>query len=252
MRRLGGISAPGFVRRAAACALCLLAASFLTASASGDQPKSDDEVFRKLILDRIGAYGRGDVETYTRMLAPGFVHISDLGERRTRGEMRAYVGGHGDDGATYRIASLSWFLKGDLAVVDAEIGEHRPDMELAQHEMDIFVARGARWLYLRHEETARWKQPVAVVVPGERLDDYAGRYRTTSGTIDIISVSHGMLLDRTLPSNVPLPFVHVARGAVGFAGDPTLAVFLRDPAGKVRQCLWHLPSCQTIVSARIE
>ena len=66
-----------------------------------------------------------------------------------------------------------------------------------------------------------------------------------------ITLNNGVLFDRMEPGDSPAPLLHVGRGAFGFEGDPTLAVFLRDAAGKVTDCLWHLPSGQTIVSKRI-
>jgi hypothetical protein len=227
-------------------------ASFVTAPALGDQQNGTDTIFRKLILERIRAYGRGDVATYTGMLDKGFVHISDLGQRRTALQMRAYVGGHSDNHASYSISNLSVLMRSGLAVVDAEVHERLPEMELAQQETNIFILRDGRWLYLRHQETARWAAPVAVAERGERLDDYVGRYRTTAGTTDVISLHNGRLFDRTLPGDDREPLVRVARGAFGFSNDPTLAVFLRNSAGKVTQCLWHLPSGQTTISERVE
>jgi hypothetical protein len=245
------INSASLLRRGSMLIVVTMLVSLFSAPALGEQRNGTDTIFRKLILERIRAYGRGDVETYTAMLAKGFVHISDLGQRRTEAQMRAYVGGHADNHASYTISNLSWLMKSGLAVVDAEVHEHLPDMELAQHETDIFVLRAGRWLYLRHQETARWEAPVAVAALGDRLDDYIGRYRTTAGTIDVIALRHGRLVDQTLPDDAQEPLVHVARGAFGFSDDPTLAVFLRDTSGKVTQCLWHLPSGQTTISKRI-
>jgi hypothetical protein len=224
----------------------------LRATAFGARQASSDAVFRNLVLERIRAYGRGDVRAYMSMLADGFVHISDLGERRNRDQMRAFVGGHGDDRASYEISSLSWRREGDFAIVEAEVREHLPDSLNALRETDIFTWSGRRWLYLLHHETAIWQTPVAVSVPGDRLEEYPGRYRTSTGTVDIITLRGRTLLDRTLPSDVADPFVQVGRGAFGIADDPTLLVFLRDREGRVTGCLWHLPSGQTVLSRRIE
>lgn len=240
-KRLGGI-----------VIVLLLLAKALTVPALGAEQVASDALFRKLVLERIQAYGRGDVATYMAMLADGFVHVSDLGQRRGKDQMRAFVGAHGDYHATYDIASLTWRKEGDLAIVEAEIHEHSPDTENALRETDVFTWRKHRWLYLRHHETAIWQAPVSVAVPDDRLEDYAGRYRTATGTVDVITAKGRTLLGRTLPSTVAAPFVQVARGAFGTNDDPTLVVFLRDRTGRVTGCLWHLPSGQTVISRRIE
>lgn len=243
-----GASVPTRVRVSAMMVLFLIAAF---SSPIGAQPAASDAVFRKLVLERIQAYGRGDVATYLPLLADGFVHISDLGARRSKDQMRAFVGGHDNARASYRIARLSWRRDHDLAIVEAEIHEQLSDTRNALRETDIFTWHGNRWLYLLHHETAIWQAPVAMTVFGDPLKAYAGRYRTPAGTVDVITASRKTLLGRTLPSTVASPFVQVGRGAFGLADDPTLLVFLRDRTGNVTGCLWYLPSGQTVLSQRI-
>lgn len=232
--------------------LLLSLVTSLAVPAFGAQRTANDAVFRKLVLERIRAYGRGDAATYLTLLADGFVHVSDLGERRSKDQMRAYVKGHGDSPASYAISRLSWRTEGNLAIVEAEVRERVPDMENALRETDILKWQDDRWLYLLHHETAVWQAPIAVAVTGDRLADYAGRYRTSTGTIDIITTNGRNLFGRTLPDVAVSPLVQVGRGAFGLRADPTLVVFLRDRAGSVTGCLWHLPSGQTVLSHRIE
>ena len=213
---------------------------------------SSAATFHTLLIDRIQAYGHGNVRSYMQLLADGFVHVSDLGVRRTKEQMPTFVGGHGDNHATYDIARLHWQVNGNLAIVDARVREHLTQMEAGWHESDIFWWNGRRWLYLRHQETAVWQQPVAASVAGDRLADYVGSYQTAAGTIDTITVAGPTLFDQTLPSKDRAPFVHVAHGAFAFADDPTLAVFLRDAAGNVTSCLWHLPSGQLLIARRLK
>ena len=229
----------------------VLACVALASATPHATPIASAAVFRRLVLERIRAYGRGDVATYVRMLAPGFVHVSDRGERRTLAQMRAYVSGHGEDRATFDVAELAWRREGDLAIVDALVREHRADIEGGVRETDVFVARDGAWRYLRHHETARLAPPTTSPIGDDRIADYVGRYRSPTGTIDVITATTRTLFDRTLPDATRTPFVHVARGTFGFADDPTLAVFLRDRHGAVVQCLFHLPSGQTVLSRRI-
>src|SRR5262245_20318243 len=72
----------------------LLFASVLgggTSASSGANPLPPDEVFRKLILQRVEAHSRGDTAGYLKLLADDFVHVDDNGKRRTVGEMQTLV-----------------------------------------------------------------------------------------------------------------------------------------------------------------
>ncbi|MBD5605369.1 MAG: nuclear transport factor 2 family protein [Candidatus Eremiobacteraeota bacterium] len=201
----------------AACVLTIALASTIgVRTAALARPAASAAVFRALILERIRAYGRGDLRVYDGMLANGFVHVSDRGERRTRSEMRAFVG-HADNHATYDVFDVSYVLDGDLAIVDAVVHERLAGSTHGLRETDVFVSHGDRWLYLRHHETAIVQPPIAAAVGDDRYDDYVGRYRSAAGAIDDITMRGGLLFDRDAPGDAPEPFVHVARGAFGFA-----------------------------------
>jgi len=227
----------------------LFAALLSSTAFAQTHPTGSERIFHDLILERINAYGRGDVATYMRMLSDEFVHVSDRGERRTKNQLRAFVR-NGANHASYRVSELHWRLEGELAIVDAVIHESLPFMTVGLRETDLFVWRRGRWLYLQHQESPILQPAIAVAVRGERLADYAGRYRAATGTIDDITMRNGVLYDRMEPGDMA-PLILVGRGAFGFQDDPTLAVFLRDAAGKVTDCLWHLPNGKAIVSHRI-
>jgi hypothetical protein len=164
--------------------------------------------------------------------------------------MPAYVGNHGDNRARYTVASLTCRIEGHYAFVDAEVRERLPDTSNAFRETDVFTQRNGHWQYYRHHETPILQPPTAAVVSNDPLRAYIGRYKSAAGTIDIITVKNQTLYDRTLPSTDTTPLVQVARGAFGFVGDPTLAVFIHDASGNPNQVLWHLPSGQTAISIR--
>ena len=232
-------------RLAAACGVLVA-----SPSCAASPPVGTDAAFRQLILSRITAYGRGDVAAYTRLIDADFIHISDLGRRRTRNEMPPYVAAHGTSQATYEIVSMVWKIEGNLAIVDAELREHLPDHEGGMMETDIFVWRGNRWLYRHHNETAIAQSPRPVAVSVTILGDYVGRYRSATGITDIITASDGTLFDQLLPETARTGLIPVGRDAFALPDDPTLLVFVRDGSGSVVQCVWHLPSGQVINAPR--
>ena len=207
------------------------------------------DIFRALILERITAYGRRDADAYERLLAPDFTHVSDLGERRTRPQVRAFVTGHADMRAVYAISDLTVSVAGSLAIVSAQVSERSPDHVGALRETDIFVRRRGRWLYRSHHETAVYQPPAPVAVTDDRLADYTGRYRSPSGTVDAIEERGGKLVAGAATDSERVTLIPVGRGVFAIPGDPTLLVFVRDRTGSVVGCVWHLPSGQ-VTNAR--
>lgn len=221
--------------------------------ASAATSRASDAVFRQLIEQRVAAYASGDVAAYERLLDREFVHISDRGQRRTRKDMSAFVGQNaGGSGATYVVTALAWRVDGDVATVDAALSEHSGDFDGGFRETDIFVWRNGRWLYGHHQETAVLQTPRAVAIADDVLSDYAGRYRSVTGAVDIITVQNGALRAQPTPNDPGVALIPVARGAFAIPQDPTVVVFLRDAKGAVVGCLWHLPSGQAISSTRVD
>jgi hypothetical protein len=81
---------------------------------------ASSQVFEKLILDRIQAFGRGDARSYAELVDPDFVHISDMGGRRTAKQLEPYIVS-GKSSAKFAVRDLSFKIHGQLAVVDCEI-----------------------------------------------------------------------------------------------------------------------------------
>jgi len=215
-------------------------------------PPASPTVFRDLIAARLVALTHGDWPAYRRLLASDFVHISDLGQRRTVAELRAFVADHAGSRATHDVVGLAWRRAGRLAIVDAEVDEHTPDVDTAWYETDVFVVRAGRWTFLHHQETPIAHPATAAVVVGDRIADYAGRYRSARGTEDIIVLDGERLTARGAPADPPTALVPVAQGVFAVAGDPTIVSFIRNPEGRVTGCFFHLPSGQIAVSTRVE
>ncbi len=52
-----------------------------TLASSGANPLPPEDVFRKLILQRVEAHSQNDAAGYLKLLATDFVHIDDTGKR---------------------------------------------------------------------------------------------------------------------------------------------------------------------------
>ncbi len=232
--------------------LTLVAGIAAHAAAAKPMPAVSETVFRDLIATRLAAVSLGDWAAYQRLIAPDFVHVSDLGRRRTGGELRTYIATLAGNHAKHDVASLSWRSAGSWVIVDADVREHLPDLEAAWHETDVFAARSGRWLMIHHQETPVPQPPTAEIAGGAPVADYIGRYRSASGTEDLFAVSDGKLAVRAAPGDPPTALIQVAPGVFAVAGDPQIVSFVRDRDGRVTGCVWHLLSGQVTSSKRIE
>jgi hypothetical protein len=229
-----------------------LASLFLIlASPAAAQDAAGAPIFRALIERRIAAIQATDVAAYMALLDKDYVAISDLGARKTLADIPAHVTG-ADPTRRYEIRSLNVrAVMGDLAIVDAEIGEDMVDAMGGWRESDIFVRRDGRWLYLHRQDTALLQAPAPAPMKNEALEDYAGLYRSARGTTDIFTVKDGTLYGRSKPEDVPTALVHVAQEMFSIPGMPDLLIFLRDSSGKVTGFADHLTSGQVIPSERV-
>lgn len=228
----------------------LVAATLLIPPCAWGRPSASDPVFRNLVLNRIRAYGRGDYPAYRSLLDANFVHISDLGERRTRAEMKTYVLGHGDTHATYQIADLNFRVQGGFAVVFATVNEHSADHNSTLREADTFVWRHDRWLYQDHQETAVFEHPAVISIAQDILKDYPGRYVSVGGQIDIITVRGTELVAQSPGDATVVALLPIGPDAFALPGDPAVVIFVRSRTGVVTQCIWHQPSGQVITETR--
>lgn len=231
---------------------CLVGLTTPGVAAPPGMPVASSKVFEKLVLDRIGAFGRGDARAYTRLIGKDFVHISDTGERRTASQMTKYVSAHGAPGNSYSVRDLVWQIRGDLAVVDCEVVLNEDGGQNRQRETDLFTVQNGRWVYLLHQETAILERPAAVAIDPAALADYVGRYRQETGGLDIFSTRAGQLFGQGSPSDEPIPFVPIAPSAFVIAGDPGVMIFERDPQGKVFGYLLHAGNGRTLKAMKIK
>lgn len=232
--------------------VCLLGLATAGVARPPRMPVASTSIFEKLVLDRIQAFGRGDVRAYTSLIGKDFVHISDTGERRTASQMAKYVAASGSPGNSYSVRDLVWQVHGNMAVVDCEVVLDEHGGQNRQRETNLFAVRNGRWVYLLHQETAIQERPTAVAIGPAALADYVGQYRQETGGRDILSTHGGQLFGQESPSDEPIPFVAIAPGAFVIAGDPSVMIFERDPQRKVIGYFLHTGNGRMLKAKKIK
>lgn len=217
--------------------VALLACSVVAAPAAAitpTRPQASKQIFEKLILARIQAYGRGDVRSYSNLIAPDFVHISDVGGRRTAEQLEPYILSGKSNSTTFAVRDLSFKVRGQLALVDSEVIATDAPVSERMRELDVFEARGSGWTYLAHSETIVQEKDIraASIEPG-KLQQYAGRYILPGGGADILTASNGQLFGQDAPGSQATPLVPIAADAFVVAGDPSIIIFERNGRGVV-------------------
>lgn len=215
-------------------------------------PVPSEQVFHNLVQARLEAVGRGDVDAYVALLDRDFVHVADTGKRRNRSDLSDMVHSLSSPDVSYRVRDVHWKLAGGLALIDCEVVEHRGGIDLYWRETDIFKPSGGRWLFLLHQETAVLQPPESVAVAPTTLDDYVGRYRYSTGQIDMIVRKGNVLVLRERPEDEGTELIPVARDAFVIPGDATFSYFSRDRDGRVTsEVVRHLTG-KIVVGERIE
>ena len=215
--------------------VALLAFSVVAAPAAAitpTSPQASKQIFEKLILARIEAYGRGDVRSYSNLVAPDFVHISDVGGRRTAKQLEPYILSGKSNSTTFAVRDLSFKVRGQLAIVDSEVTATDGLVSERMRELDVFEARGSRWTYVAHSETIVQEKDIpAASIDPVKLQQYAGRYVLPGGGADILTASHGQLFGQDAPGSQATPLVPIAADAFVVAGDPSITIFERNGQG---------------------
>ena len=223
--------------RASTFSLILLACSIVASPSAAIRPTgplASKEVFEKLILARIQAYGRGDFGSYARLVEPDFVHISDMGSRRTGKQLEPYVLSGKSNSTTFSVRDLSFKVRGRFAVVDSEVIATDPLVRARMRELDVFEARGSRWAYVAHSETIVQEKDIGPTSTApDALQQYVGRYILPGGRADILTVSHGQLFGQDASGSEATPLIPITRDAFVVAGDPSITIFERNGKGVV-------------------
>ncbi|CAN5287811.1 hypothetical protein BH10PSE12_BH10PSE12_10620 [soil metagenome] len=229
-----------------------LGLALIVGSPAHAQDHPPAQIFKALIETRLAALRRGEASQILALLDTDYVNISDVGARRTLKDMPAYIAMMSNPERTYTVRSVNARVMGDIALVDAEIGEQMMvGVVGGWRESDVFVRKDGRWLYLRRHETAVLYPPGPVPTDDERLGDYVGVYRSAAGLTDIITLKDGTLFGRSKPDEPPTALIHVGWGAFAVPGMTDLMMFARDSAGKVVGIIGHLASGQIMQSQKI-
>lgn len=212
--------------------LCAIVAA-PEAAVAQTQPAASREVFESLVLARIQAFGRGDIRSYQSLISQDFVHVSDDGTRRTAKQLSDYIASGKSSGTTFSVRNLSFKLRGKLALVDCEVVETTAAGSGRQHEVNVFEARGRRWVYVMHSETMVQEQNVpAVAIDPATLQQYVGRYAFAGGN-DFISADRTQLFVKDSPTSEPTPLIPIAPNTFVLRGDPSVIIFERNQQGSV-------------------
>lgn len=238
--------------RIAIAVICLLGLAAPGAARPAIAPTASTPIFEKLVMDRIQAFGRGDVRAYTSLISNDFVHISDSGVRRTASQMMDYVALGRAPGNTYSVRDLTWHVHGNLAVIDCEVILFEAGGRNRQREVNIFAARNGRWVYLLHQETMVQEQPAAAAIDPNKFLDFVGEYRLETGGTDIFSTRGGALYGQGSPSDERTLLIPIAADAFVVAGDPSVTIFERDPQRKVIGYVLHAGNGRLLRAKKIK
>ena len=222
-------------------------------ASSGAAPLPPDEVFRKLVLQRVEAHSRGDGEGYRRLLTDDFVHVDDTGKRRTVNEIQTLVVANRSH---WEVDKLHARPLGDsMALVDCELTEVVPfgprELRMPLHETDVFVLQGDRWLFKEHAETHALDSPRVMTPNARLLDDYVGRYEWWPGYIDTITRKGDQLYGQSTGDSAAEPLRAASDESFFIEGDASLGVFVRGVDGKVTHELIHFPDGKVIVARKL-
>jgi len=226
----------------------------LTAGASAIDATLDT-VLRQMVADRLAAYDHGNADAYRQLIADDFVHVDDQGVRRTIDEVMARVSKHSGSTNRHEVGKLNARQFGDIAVADVEITEYLKlgprEMALPAHELDVFVNRNSKWLFLQHSETPAATTPVPAQVEAAELDQYTGQYEWWPGYIEIVSRKGDKLFVQAV-GDEPTELQPSSHESFFVAGDPSMVVFVRNPKGQVTHFLVHFPDGQVISAKKIK
>jgi Domain of unknown function (DUF3471)/Domain of unknown function (DUF4440) len=218
-------------------------------------PAPSDELFGKLILQRVQAHSRGEATGYRQLLADDFVHVDDTGKRRTVDEIGAIIGA--GNRSRWEVGKVHARRIGDsLAIVDCEVTEFVSfgprELRMPLHETDVFVLRGDSWLFLEHAETHALDTPRPVTPNSAGLDDYVGRYECWPGYGETFTRSGDQLYGQATGDKSPAPLRAATNESFFVEGDPGLIVFVRGANGKVTHELIHFPDGKVLVARKIK
>lgn len=214
-----------------------------------------DSVFRRLVLERRQAFGRGDSAGYGRLLAAEVVHISDVGARRTRESLLAHVAANRGAHPRYEVGALHARFAGPVVLVDCEVLEYisvgTRELRGSARELNVFVQQEGGWKLTAHAETPEVMSPTPLPLPAATVSDYVGEYEFWPGYRETFTQRGDRLFVRATGDTVSVHLEAAAPDAFFMAGDPGISLFARDASGRVSRLLEHFADGQVFVGRRV-
>ncbi len=226
----------------------------LTACAFADN-STLDAVLGQMVTARLAAYDHGDADAYRQLLADDFIHVDDQGVRRTIDEVMARVSKKTRSTNRHEVDKVNARQFGDLAVADFEVIEHirlgPREMTLRAQELDVFINRNGKWLFLQHSETPVAIPPVPAQVDVGELDQYTGQYEWWPGYIEIVSRKGDKLYIQAV-GDEPAELQPASKESFVVPGDPSLIIFVRGPKGQVTHYIVHFNDGQVVIARKVK
>lgn len=253
--------------------LCIVA-SLLTqlplAAASQATARPDSALIgevTRVITARVTNAVNGDSAALRQLLAPGYVHVNDSGNRQTAEAFLRFVGSRspapGTAGMAWQVAVSRVEVRrvGAVVLADAYVTlETRVGSGVASgrtRDMNVLVRHGGRWRFAQHSETpveALGSYPVSSAPDSAALGEFIGDYESWPGLVDRIT-QRGARLYAQDPDHPEWGAGRlVAAGAEAFYPEDdsaALMVFVRDVTGHVTHFITRLTGGPLVVARKI-
>ena len=220
-----------------------------------------------LIEARVTSALAGDSAAVDRLLAPGYVHVNDSGNRQTGESWLKFVGSQrpapGSAPPIYHVSVTRVVVRrvGEVlladALVTAETSVGTGVVSSRMRDLNALVRIAGQWRFAQHSETpveALGSYPVQDAPDSAALGEFVGDYQSWPGLVDRITQRGARLYDED-PAHPewgsgPL----VAAGAEAFYpsdDSAALMVFVRDGAGRVTHFISRLAGGPLLIARKI-
>jgi hypothetical protein len=256
--------------------LLLIAAALLThlpraaVAQSAVSPPTESALageVRRLITARIASALAGDSTALHRLLAPGYVHVNENGNRQTAEPLLRYVGGNRPPPGTtppawqVTVTRAEARRVGAVLLADAHVTiETRVGagvVSMRSRDMNVLVRHGGQWRFAQHSETpveALGDYPVVAAPDSAELGAFVGDYESWPGLVDRIT-QRGAGLYVQDPDHPEWGAGRlVPAGAEAFYPEDdsaALMMFARDATGRVTHFISRFAGGPLIIARKV-
>lgn len=226
--------------RAATILITAMIIAASTASASTAKTASSDAALSELLKAQTQQFSeagqKGDRATLDRLLDAKVVFTNETGETGTKKDVLA---GAAPAPGQRHIEVTEWSLtrQGDVAtatfvdVLTQRSGEQ--DLIYRYNSTEVWAKRPSGWKMIASQTMVVPRDPPAIRLPTERLDEYLGLYRANA-TTEVRITKAGDGLESSTNGAPPQPLQVELRDVLFTPGAaPGLRIFQRDAAGRV-------------------